>query len=97
MQIQLERDGGRDGRPVYRQIADHIRREIEAERLAPGHRLPPIRDLARTLKVNRDTVALAYEELAAAGMVESAVGRGTFVCAPVRRATVEIWSLPASN
>jgi DNA-binding transcriptional MocR family regulator len=82
MQIQLERDGGRDGRPVYRQIADHIRREIEADRFAPGSRLPPIRDLARTLKVNRDTVALAYEELAAAGVVESAVGRGTFVCSP---------------
>jgi len=82
MQIQLERNGSRDARPVYRQIADHIRREIDARRVAAGSRLPAIRDLARRLQVNRDTVALAYEALATAGVVESAVGRGTFVCGP---------------
>lgn len=79
MQISLERDAGRQRRPVYRQIADQIRGEIAADRLTAGARLPPIRDLARQLKVNRDTVALAYDALARAGVVESAVGRGTFV------------------
>ena len=79
MQISLERDAGRQGPPVYRQIAEQIRGEIDAGRLNGGERLPPIRDLARRLAVNRDTVALAYEELAAAGVVESTVGRGTFV------------------
>ena len=79
MRISLERDSSRDGRPVYRQIADHIRAQIETESLSEGARLPPIRDLAKDLGVNRDTVALAYESLASAGMVESAVGRGTFV------------------
>jgi GntR family transcriptional regulator/MocR family aminotransferase len=79
MEIALERNPARDGRPVYRQIAEHILREIEGGRLDGGARLPPIRDLARQLKVNRDTVALAYEALAAAGRVESSVGRGTFV------------------
>jgi DNA-binding transcriptional MocR family regulator len=79
MRISLERDSSRDRRPVYRQIADHIRAQIETDRLEEGARLPPIRDLARDLGVNRDTVALAYESLASAGMVESAVGRGTFV------------------
>ena len=79
MRISLERDSQRDRRPVYRQIADQIRAQIEAERLVAGSRLPPIRNLARDLGVNRDTVALAYESLAQAGMVESAVGRGTFV------------------
>jgi DNA-binding transcriptional MocR family regulator len=79
MRISLERDTSRDRRPVYQQIADQIRTQIEAERLTAGSRLPPIRDLARDLGVNRDTVALAYESLATAGMVESAVGRGTFV------------------
>jgi 2-aminoadipate transaminase len=89
MQIQVQRDGGRDGRPVYRQIADQIRGEIAARRVTAGSRLPPIRDLARRLRVNRDTVALAYETLAAAGVVESAVGRGTFVCLPGRTAIGE--------
>lgn len=85
MHISLERDTTRDERPVYRQIADQIRGEIETARLEVGARLPPIRDLARTLGVNRDTVALAYESLANAGVLESSVGRGTFVAAPATR------------
>ena len=79
MDLLLERDSVRDGRPVYRQIADHFLAEIERGRLVAGARLPPIRDLARSLEVNRDTVALAYDALANAGAVESTVGRGTFV------------------
>lgn len=79
MDIAVERDAARDGRPVYRQIAEHIQSEIEAGHLDTGVRLPAIRALARTLNVNRDTVALAYEALSEAGHVESTVGRGTFV------------------
>ncbi len=70
---------GRGLPPVYRQIADHIRLEIESGELHGGTRLPPIRSLAADLGVNRDTVALAYEALATAGLLESVVGRGTFV------------------
>ena len=40
MRIALERNGARDERPVYRQIADQIRGEIEAARLEAGARLP---------------------------------------------------------
>ncbi len=83
--IELQRGSNGDGRPVYRQIADHFRSEIAAEVLGSGARLPAIRNLARSLRVNRDTVALAYEELAAEGVVESAVGRGTFVRLAPRR------------
>jgi GntR family transcriptional regulator/MocR family aminotransferase len=78
MRISLDRSAT-DGRPLYQRIAERIRGEVAAERLAPGERLPPIRELARRLGVHRDTVALAYEALAAAGVVESSVGRGTFV------------------
>lgn len=81
MDIQWDRDGAPDGRPVYRQIAEAVRGAIRAEGLAAGARLPTIRDLARRLGVNRDTVATAYEALAADGVLESAVGRGTFVAA----------------
>ncbi len=79
MRISLQREAGSERLPVYRQIAEQIRREIEADKLAVGSKLPPIRDLAKSLRVHRDTVALAYEELASAGMVEATVGRGTFV------------------
>jgi GntR family transcriptional regulator/MocR family aminotransferase len=78
MRISLDRSAG-DGRPIYQQIAEGIRGEVAAERLRPGERLPTIRELARRLGVNRDTVALAYEALAATGVVEASVGRGTFV------------------
>jgi DNA-binding transcriptional MocR family regulator len=78
MEIAIRRrDDG--GSPIYRQIADHLRGEMEAGRLPAGAKLPPIRSLAHELGVNRGTVSLAYEELAARGLVTSTVGRGTFV------------------
>jgi GntR family transcriptional regulator/MocR family aminotransferase len=86
VRISLERDTAGAGLPVYRQIAERIRDAIADERLDPGTRLPPIRSLARDLGVNRDTVAMAYEELAAAGLIESTVGRGTFVRGPASEA-----------
>jgi DNA-binding transcriptional MocR family regulator len=72
---QLE-DGGA---PVYLQIAGAVRAQVESGRLASGERLPTIRALAERLAVNRDTVAAAYEALAAEGIVDARVGRGTFV------------------
>lgn len=65
--------------PVYRQVADLFSREIEEGRLRPGDRLPAIRRLADVLGIHRDTVALAYEQLAGQGYVAARVGRGTFV------------------
>ncbi len=65
--------------PVYRRIAESIRDQIASGELGVGAKLPPIRSLAGDLGVNRDTVALAYETLAEEGLVESVVGRGTFV------------------
>ncbi|MCA9511533.1 MAG: winged helix-turn-helix transcriptional regulator, partial [Myxococcales bacterium] len=65
--------------PAYRRIAASIRARIEAGELAPGGRLAPIRALADELGVHRDTVSQAYETLRAQGLVESGVGRGTFV------------------
>ena len=82
MELSIQRPG-RAGRseagPVYRQIAEQIRGQVQQGELREGDRLPPIRDLARRLRVNRDTVSLAYESLAAEGLLESQVGRGTFV------------------
>lgn len=79
VQIPLDRSPEAAPLPVYRQIAAHFRAEIEAGRLGAGDRLPTIRELAGGLGVNRDTIALAYEELAREGLLEATVGRGTFV------------------
>src|SRR5262245_43447456 len=77
MVIPLERHGGSP--PVARQVVEYLRRAIDTGRLGAGTRLPPIRALARDLGVNRETVADAYRQLAALGLAESGVGRGTFV------------------
>src|SRR5215470_6492174 len=76
MLIPIER-GARE--PVSKQIVQYLRRAIEAGRLGPATKLEPIRQLARELGVNRETVAAAYHELQVLGLTESTVGRGTFV------------------
>ena len=65
--------------PLYRQIAEQIRVQIAEGRLPAGTRLPTVRQLAETLGVTRVTAQNAYSELQANGLVESTVGRGTFV------------------
>jgi DNA-binding transcriptional MocR family regulator len=50
--------------------------------LSEGSRLLPERKMAAALGVNRSTVVNAYRELAADGLVEAHVGRGTIVCRP---------------
>lgn len=70
-----------DERPVYRQIVEGIRTAFRDGRLRAGGKLPPTRDLARDLGVNRNTVVAAYENLIADGLAEGHPGRGTFLVA----------------
>jgi GntR family transcriptional regulator/MocR family aminotransferase len=68
--------------PLARQVQQQIERLIHEGWLGPGVKLPATRELARDLGVNRTTVALAYEELVAAGCARAHVGQGTFVTGP---------------
>jgi GntR family transcriptional regulator/MocR family aminotransferase len=79
VQIPLDRD---KPVPLARQIQAHLERLIVARLLGPGVKLPATRELAQSLGVNRATVALAYEELVAAGWARAHVGQGTFVAGP---------------
>src|SRR5687767_5962471 len=79
MQIPLDRD---KPVPLARQIQAHLERLIAERLLGPGVKLPATRELAQSLGVNRATVALAYEELIAAGWARAHVGQGTFVAGP---------------
>jgi GntR family transcriptional regulator/MocR family aminotransferase len=72
--VRLEGRGDRAER-IFRQI----REAVLDGRLRPGQRLPPTRDLARQLAVSRNTVGVAYEQLAAEGLIEGRVGAGSFV------------------
>lgn len=65
--------------PVYRQLAEHLIGLIDAGRLRPGERLPASRELAAALGLARNTVSRALDSLAAAGLLDAHVGRGTFV------------------
>jgi GntR family transcriptional regulator/MocR family aminotransferase len=55
--------------PLYRRIYHALKSGIRAGRLGPAARLPSTRALASDLGVSRNTVMLAYEQLAAEGYV----------------------------
>src|SRR5512146_197731 len=85
--------------PLYRQIYDKLRARILSGELEVGERLPSSRDLADELRVSRNVVLLAYEQLEAEGYVRGRRGSGTYVSeglagrredAPRRRAPVEL-------
>ncbi len=76
MQIQITAGSSQS---LYRQIVDQIRRLVASEKLALGESLPSVRQLAKELMVNPNTVAKAYAELVRDGVLESQAGRGYFV------------------
>jgi GntR family transcriptional regulator len=65
--------------PISRQIADQIATLCAAGTLVPGQRLPSVRELARELAVNQNTVLRVYERLCGDGLLEVHHGQGTFV------------------
>lgn len=73
-----------NGVPRYIALADAIAEDIRVGRLSIGERLPPQRELADLLSLHFTTIARGYVEANARGLVESKVGRGTFVSQPSR-------------
>jgi DNA-binding transcriptional regulator YhcF (GntR family) len=67
------------GVPPYEQVRESVRAQVESGTLAPGFRLPPVRSLAADLDLAPNTVARAYKELEALGVVETRGRAGTFV------------------
>ena len=65
--------------PPFEQVRRQIADLITAGVLAPGLRLPPVRQLAGDLSLAVGTVARAYQELEAAGLVVTRRGGGTTV------------------
>jgi DNA-binding transcriptional MocR family regulator len=61
------------------EIAGRVRDLVAAGELSPGESLPPIRELAQTIGVNRNTVAAAYRLLVAAGAAETKGRSGTVI------------------
>jgi DNA-binding transcriptional MocR family regulator len=66
--------------PLYLAIANAIAEDVAIGQLAAEQRLPPQRKLAELLGIDFTTVARAYTEAHRRGLIDSVVGRGTFVC-----------------
>ena len=65
--------------PIYRQIVDQITRSVASGELSVGESVPSVRQLARELVINPNTVAKAYAELVDSGFLETQAGKGFFV------------------
>ena len=68
----------RDGRPIYEQVKDALRRMVVTGAIAPGDKLPSVRQMASSLAINPNTIQRAYEELEHEGYVYSVPGKGSF-------------------
>ena len=69
----------RDPRPIYEQIMDNLRRLIISGGVAPGDRLPSVREMAAQLAINPNTIQRAYRELENEGYLVTLPGKGAFV------------------
>ena len=63
---------------IYRQITDQMRMLVASGKVQVGDAVPSVRQLAKDLVVNPNTVAKAYAELVRDGVLESQQGRGYF-------------------
>ncbi|QGU00714.1 Transcriptional regulator, GntR family [Candidatus Syntrophocurvum alkaliphilum] len=70
------------GEPVYQQIVSGYKSRILAGLLKKDEMVPSIRELAKELKVNPNTVARAYRELEVEGFIYSRPGVGNFIKMP---------------
>lgn len=71
------------GVPFYRQVADQVAQLIRSGQIAPGSRLPSVRELSGQLLVSLITVRRSYSDLEAAGLIVRRQGQGTFVAETV--------------
>ena len=65
--------------PLYFQVKKEIMNLINRGKLKVGERMPTERELSENLKVSRNTISTAYDELEQEGVLKSYQGRGTFV------------------
>lgn len=77
-ELDLRVDRG-SGIALGAQLAGGIRAAVKSGALAPGDRVPSVRELAESAGVNVNTVRAVYSRLEAEGVVRSEHGRGTFV------------------
>ncbi|HLH58730.1 MAG TPA: GntR family transcriptional regulator [Streptosporangiaceae bacterium] len=65
--------------PIYQQIADDLRSQIQSRQIPPGSQLPTELQLREKYGASRNTIRDALNRLVILGLVETRPGRGTFV------------------
>lgn len=71
---------------LYVRVAHSLRNRIQQGEWGPEEQLPTIGELEKEYNVAAVTIRLAFQQLAAEGLIESTRGRGTFVRADVKSA-----------
>ena len=66
-------------RPIYLQLVEKVKHEIISGKLKPGERIPSVRELALTTRVNPNTMQKALSELEDEGLVYTERTNGKFV------------------
>lgn len=69
----------RDRKQLYEQIIDSVRQSILSGAILPGEKLPSVRNLARELGINPNTIQKAYNILESDGVILTLPGRGSVV------------------
>lgn len=65
--------------PIFEQVVFQVKSAVARGEIAAGDKLPSVRELAKELVINPNTVARAYETLEAQGVVVRRQGSGCFV------------------
>lgn len=67
------------GVPPYLQIVQQVKQALQVGVLETGDKLPTVKEVVTHVAINPNTVAKAYRELEALGLVEGRTGSGTYI------------------
>lgn len=67
---------------IYEQVIDNFKKLIVTGVFIQDQKVPSVRDMAKTLTVNPNTVQKAYRELETQGYIYTVLGQGSFISAP---------------
>lgn len=66
-------------KPIYLQMVDEVKKALVRGELAPGDKIPSLKERAQMSNVNPNTVQRAYQEMEREGLTETLRGQGTFI------------------
>lgn len=85
MQLNVEPD---NGIPIYEQLVRQIKYAVAEGVLVPGQVIPSVRELARQLAINPNTVQRAFMQLQDEDVLQALRGRGMAVCTGAKQRCV---------